>query len=411
MDIQLNDGGKLKIMVTEIKEGLYGYYVNGVKIGVFAPQNMEDNILILQNTLDNELSAQIKDSIDALDRAQIQQEGKETKAIQDYAMEIGIESVRDIYTIELPEREEENIEKNENEEEKEENKKGVTTRDVNIKQEIELSERANDMQDLRKWLGNNIPPEFTKVSVIDGNEMSKMTNEKGENYKNVSTAYALVLVDKNNNVEPLQKYIPNLQQRSASGNNPTSQKYQVNKDGSVEQDAILSEWELGDKIIQLDNESMGRIEVHIGREEHGGNETLGTQIRDSNSIYTTSTEMRGVMGEYEGNGEYVVDENLEEIKQHDPDCKEPLTYEDIDGDPNTKSHGYMTDEYVVDENGKKYTYQELATRWGKYDDGKPDVESIKELFEKERESGKTVKELIDDADEEYEDPRAPEGRM
>lgn len=415
MDIQLKDGKKIKIMVTKNGE-LYEYYIKGIKIGVFAPQNMEENILFLENTLENELSSQIKDEINNIDRIKIYEESKETKAIQNYSKQIGIERVRDIYTIELPGKQEESFTRSKSLAKAKVREEKVTTKDVDIKQEVELSERADDMQDLKKWLGGNIPPEFTKVAVIDGDEMKKMTNEKGENYQNASTAYALVLVDKNNNVEPLQKYIPNLQQRSASGNNPTEQKYQVNKDGKVEKDAILSEWELGNKIIQIDNKEMGRVEVNIGQEEHEGNETLGTQLRDSNSVYTTSTEMRSVMGKYERNGEYVVDENLKEIKQHEKEnsnCVEELTYEDIDGEPNTKSHEHITEEYVVDENGKKYTYKELATRWGKYDkNGKPDAESVKEWFKNksEQDQEKTVNELIDDGDNEYEDPRAPEMR-
>lgn len=409
MDIQLKDGSKLKIMVTE-NNGLYEYYIKGIKIGVFSPKSMkDDNILILQNTLENELSGEIKGQINALDISEICEEAKETKAIQEYANKIGIEEVKDIYTVELPEEKK-------SEDIKEKDEERITTSDVNIKQEVELSERANDMQDLRKWLGGNIPPEFTKVSVIDGSQMSKMKDENGEYYKNASTRYAVALVDKNNNVEPLQKYVPNLQQRAASGNNPMEEKYQVNKEGKVEKDAVLSEWELGNKIIQIDNKEMGRVEINIGQEEHDGNETLGTQLRDSNSIYTTSTEMRSVIGEYERNGEYVVDENLEEIKQHEKqkeNCEEELTYEDIDGDLDTKSHEHITEEYVIDENGEKYTYKDLATRWGKYDEGKPDEEAVKEWFKakKEQQPDKTVKELINDGDDEYEDPRSPEGRI
>ena len=49
----------------------------------------------------------------------------------------------------------------------------------------------------------------------------------------------------------------------------------------------------------------------------------------------------------------------------------------------------------------------MATRWGKFVDGKPDKQSVKEWLEvkKKENPKKTVKDLIEDGDEEYEDPR------
>lgn len=425
MDIKLKNGGVIKLMITKNKD-MYEYFLGGRRVGVYDPKSMEEHILILQNTLGNELSNQIRDEINAMDKSNIPREAEENQKIQEYAEEIGVQKIRDIYTIEIPRtaKKEKGIEKEdkekdnteEKEEEIEKEQKGTTTKDVNIKQTIELSERANDLHDVKKWLGANIPPQFKKLAIIDSSNMTQMKDANGQSYQRNSTTYDLALVDKDGNVEPLRNYIPQLEQRDASGSNPISQKYQVDKDGEVEEDAILSEYEIAGRIIQIDNKEMGRIEVNIGREEHSGNDTLGTQLRDSNSIYATDTEVRRVMGEYEGNGVRNVDENLREIKQHekqDPDCQKEHTYEDIDGEFDTISHGYMTEEYIVDEDGEKYTYDELASRWGKYVDGKPDKESIKEWLEDKRREDpeKTVKDLIEEGDEEYEDPRAPEQRI
>ena len=56
MDIQLKNGKNVKI--TVIKNGdLYEYYIEDVKIGVYDSEIMEDNILMLQNTLENEISS------------------------------------------------------------------------------------------------------------------------------------------------------------------------------------------------------------------------------------------------------------------------------------------------------------------------------------------------------------------
>ena len=250
------------------------------------------------------------------------------------------------------------------------------------------------MHDLRKWLDAKIPPEFTKMAVIESSQMSKMKDENGNSYKNNSTRYSLALVDKNNNIVPLQKYVSNLKQRDASGNNPTALKYQVDKDGNVEKDAILSEYEIGNRVLQIDNKEMGRVEVNVGQEEHGGNETMGVQMRDSNSTFATDTQTRRVIGEYESNGVYTVDENLKEAEQH-KEC-DNLTREDIDGDSSTKSHNHL--EENID-------YLKLAIKWGLYKNDAPDGERAKELLEKEQRENpsKEKEELIENITEEMEE--------
>ena len=332
------------------------------KLGVMEQEKSEK-----QNTLENELSAQIKDKIDGLDREDIESAARETSEINKYIDELGIERshIRDVRIIELDgeNNNKENEKQNENKRnleskktERENSRKGQeqqknaesTTKNTNILQEIELNERANDMHDIRKWLGGKIPQNITKVGVIYSDEMNEMKDESGKSYDRNSTRYSLVAISKDGKVEPLQKYIPELQQRSASGDNPISRKYQVRDDGTVEKDSILSEYEIGDKIIQLDNKEMGRIEMNIGEEARDSTETMGVQLRDSNTIFATDTSTRAVIGEYKG--EDTVEENLEEIKAHEKeheDCNK-ATEKDIDGDPSTKSEHVMAmeDAYI-----------------------------------------------------------------
>ena len=409
MIVKLKDGQNARIRVT--KDGdIYEYFVKDIKIGVYDPKVMEDNILILQNTLDNELSSQIKDQINSVSKEEIVKEAELNSKIQDYADELGVERIKDILILDLKEDEnkDKTIDKNKNTKDdksivdKNKETPRTTTKDVNVKQEISLTERANDMHDLKRWLGANIPSEYTKMAVIESSQMSQMKDENGQSYKNNSTRYSLALVDKDNNIVPLQKYIPNLRQRDAAGSNPVELKYQVDKDGNVERDAVLSEYEIGNKILQIDNKEMGRIEVNIGQEEHGGNETIGVQMRDSNSTFATDTETRQVIGEYESNGQYTVDENLEEAKQHS-NC-DKMTREDIDGDPNTKSHNHI----------EQIDFDDLAIKWGFYKDGKPDAEKAKNTLKKEikEQPNRNLKDLIENITEEMEeDYRGPENRM
>lgn len=434
MKINLN-GKSIEVTVVQNPQNKYEYeyYIGNIQIGELNTDIMKYGNIIMredlyiiaafrklgvmeqekaekQNTLENELSAQIKDKIDGLSREEIENAAKETREFDKYIDEIGIERshIRDVRILELGDRDDvkEEQEKKQNKassnlENKQENEN--TTKNTNILQEIELSERANDMHDIRKWLGGKIPQNITKVGVIYSDQMNKMKDGNGKSYDRNSTRYSLVAISKDGKVEPLQKYIPELQQRSASGDNPISRKYQVRDDGTVEKDSILSEYEIGDKIIQLDNKEMGRIEMNIGEEARDSTETMGVQLRDSNTIFVPDTSQRSVIEEYERNGEDTVEENLEEIKAHDKEHKDcnKATEKDIDGDSSTKSEHVMAmeDAYIkvcarniLDKNPElRDTYNQN------------DIENkLKEKVNKEYLNKKELENSLDDITEEIE---------
>ena len=229
MDITLENGKKLKLIV--VKQGdIYQYYVGNIRIGVYDPKTMEDHILFMQNTIENELSAQIKDGINSISKEEIQKEAEQNKKILEYARERELTGIRDITIIDLEKKHENNTNKEErknsmeNSQQSDLNTEKTTTRDIMVKQEINLDERANDIKNIRQWLGANIPQEFTKLAVIESSQMGNMKDDKGQSYERNSTRYSLAIIDKDGNIEPLQKYIPNLKQRDASGSNPTKLK-------------------------------------------------------------------------------------------------------------------------------------------------------------------------------------------
>ena len=417
MRIILDDGRIAEVIVRK-QDNLYEYYIGDVRIGVLDTNVMEDNILILENTLDNEIASQIKDAINRLSREDIEFESEITREIDTYMRELGDRDlhVRDIRRIEIdedwgkqPEEEKEEAKDDERDDEEEINKKdeAVTTRDVSIKQTIELSERANDMHDIRKWLGGRIPGDAKELGVIESDDMKMMRDAEGKRMKNNTTRYSLVIINNRGEVEPLSKYIPELEQKDSSGNNPREGKYQVRDDGTVKYDSVLSEYSIGDRVIQIDNNEYGRIEVNIGEEARDSTETMGVQVRDSNTTFVPDTTTRSVIGEYEQNGEDTVEENLEEVKRH-PNPDDRRMYErDIDGDLSTKSHIHIEDKiYLTD--GTEMTFDELARRWGFYrEDGTPDGEYAKEKYaEKQNENlEKEPQEIVEELDEEFEDPR------
>lgn len=443
MKINLN-GKNIEVTVVKNPQNKfeYEYYIGNVQIGELNTNIMKYGNIIMRedsyivealqklgvmekeigeksNTLKNEISSQIKDKIDGLSRDEIENASKETREIDKYIDEIGIERshIRDVRILEMDDEEskekktdERQKKKSSTKEEKENNI--TTTKNTNILQEIELSERANDMHDIRKWLGGKIPQNITKVGVIYSDQMNKMKDENGKSYDRNSTRYSLVAISKDGKVEPLQKYIPELQQRSASGDNPISRKYQVRDDGTVEKDSILSEYEIGDKIIQLDNKEMGRIEMNIGEEARDSTETMGVQLRDSNTIFVPDTSTRAVIGEYEREGEDTVEQNLEEIKAHDKeheDCNK-ATEKDIDGDPSTKSEHVMAmeDAYIkvcarniLDNN------PELRETYNQVDIENKLKEKINEEYLSKEELENSLDEITEEIEKQAENERVP----
>lgn len=416
MLIKIGNGeNERTIAVTVVKSSknkdLYEYYIGETKIGVLEVDVMEDNILMLQNTLENELSSQIKDAIDRLPREEIEEEGELSKAIDDYLKEFGEdnERVKGVALVDLEEKKEKEAEKDKKEGEKEITVEPSTVKDVNVKQTIDLGERANDMHDVRKWFG--LPQDVAKIGVIESYQMSNLHNSKGEDYSNPTTRYSLIAIGKNGEVRPLSEYIPQLEQRDSVGNNPTEESYQVDDYGRVNKDANLTEYQFGSKVIQIDNKEMGRIEINIGEEARDSTKAMGVELRTENVTFAIDTSTRSVIGEYEQEGEDTVELNLEEAEKHPDPSFDKMDERDIDGDIETVSHIHIGDEIVL-EDGTRMTFSELAKRYGFYNDGVPDSEHAKEVYTKKLTEmpEKTPDEIIDELDYEYEDPRLQNGR-
>ena len=390
---------------------LLEYYVGDEKIGVLETDVMSDNILILQNTLENELLTQIKDYINRLPREEIEREGDLTRNLDTYLKEFGKrdEKIESLTEIKLENEEDKKKEKNNSEKEENEteiDKKRISNvNDVNIKQSVELDERANDMHDVRKWLG--LPQEVQRIGVIESYQMSDLQNENGENYDNSTTRYSLVAIGKDGSVKPLSEYIPDLEKRDSSGNDPTRETYQVDTEGRVEKDAVLSEYQFGSKIIQIDNRELGRIEINIGEEARNSTKAMGIQLRAENTLFVTDTSTRSVIGEYEQNGEDTVEENIEEAERHPDPSVDKMDERDIDGNPDTVSHIHVGDKVIL-RDGTELTFEDLAKRWGFYkDDGKPDGEYAKEKYKEEQNKNleKEPEDVVEELDEEFQDPR------
>lgn len=402
MRIELKNGKTVKILVTKQNE-TYEYFIDGIRIGAYTPKVMKDHILIRENTLENELSSEIKDKINALSKEEIENEAVSKENILESGNELGIERIKKVYTIDLEDKEEDTEIKKEKiysqtENHKEQVKsKNFTIHNTNIKQETELDERATDVQDLRRWLESNgakIPKDFVKIGVIESDTLRNMKDENGKTIDNSSTRFGLVLIGKNGKVEPLKKYVPQLEQNYSSGNDPIESQYQIHTDGSVEKDPILSEYRIGRAIIQLDKDHGDDLEVNIGKYSPFGNELVTTKMRDKNTQFATDTQTRKTaMGHYKG--VYESRNSYKEAQKHEKVGCEPenLTEKEIDGNPNT-GHQHLTKEEMqksIEQIMKNDEIQEVFTE-----------NEVREKLEKMLEERRDISTLLEEAEKELE---------
>lgn len=420
MKINLEDGRYVNITIQKNNKETYEYYIGDILVGVYAPNVMGDNkfmeiALEKNNTVANELSAeskdemkqvvsQIKDQMNQISIEKIEEEAKENAEIDRYLEKMGIDKEKVKITfmeLDKKEKEKEEIRKDKStQEDNEINKEEVTTSDVDVKQEIDLGERATDVEDFRKWLGGRLPADAQKIGVIDSNEMAQMKDEDGNVIDNSSTQLGLIVINKDKKVEPLKKYIPELEQNHSSGNNPVQSQYQIDTDGMVEKDPVLSEYRIGRKIIQLDKDHGDDLEVNIGKYSPHGNELVTTRMRDRNTQFATDIETRrAAMGHYKG--VYESRDSYQEAQEHEKAGCDPedLTTQEIDGEKDTgHQHIENMDEmyirYCVKEVLKS---EEIASVYGKDDVRKVLMEKMKN---KEYLSSE---ELIEEAKEQMEE--------
>lgn len=377
MRVYLKDGNKIEITVIKNENNLYEYYFDNTKIGVLDPKVMEENIIVLQNTLENELSSQIKDAINQLPREEIESESRENKQLDNYMKEHGINDAKQIVKIDLNQKIKE---KNENNEKKEEDKtlqvgdknerkqeKVLTTKDVNIKQELKMDVMATDLKTIGQLLEKNgkMPKvegkTFKKLGIV---ESTAIKNAKGNTN---TTRFSFVAIANDGTVMPVD-----LEQDYQEGNNPREINYEKKANNTIGQDDVLSRYRIGsnnETISIKTSNGPGNIEVFyspgktIGGNSIEGNVSIDQQLETDNVYWKTRKEMR--QSEFEGY-KHVEDEQREAqgeqqdisgMKRGKKDDKivnskesDSPTNKEVDGDEKTKTHDHIQkDSQVLDE--------------------------------------------------------------
>ena len=393
------DEGEKVLYVKNIDNDRYVYYLGDNEIGGYDKDVSMQKIIFKENSIENELSAEIKDEINKILEDVSLEEIQETE--KDYEQEkvgeikdiLGLEDEEQIERIAEIDLEQEFIEdtKEKNEKEKDENEsiKFATEEDVNIKQEMNFENKTTDMKTLGQLLQKegkipNIPgKKFTKMGIIESDQMDELTTQNGEKSKVNSTRYSFVAIATDGTVVPM-----NLEQDHQEGNNPLETNYQVNQDGSVEKDDVLSRFKIGEGTFSVKNGQYGELKIYhsprktLGGEGIEGNKSLDRELETDN-VWELKKEERDLASEY-GDGYRSVEEGYQEVRNIEKenegnDCDE-ITTDDIDGEEGTKGHNH-------DEEFIQKTTEELL-----------EVDVINEVFTR-----KEIEETLRRAKENYKD--------
>lgn len=431
------EGKRREILVKKEGEILKYYYLK--LIGVCTPKIPAETIIFKQDTLENALASDMKDNqqkanISPLEKEKIEQFLQKIKIWDVLAriktQERGVkERTKYHKTVIIKEAGKEEKQSEKKEESKEQKTEQVlqkqqkqTKKDINLKQEVNMDTRVTDMSNLEQVLEKNekMPnlkdgDEPLKMGIIESDDRKNLNNEKGEKEEGHSSRYEAVIVTKQGEVKTLD-----LENDTQEGTNPLEKNYQVKQNEDVKSGDVLTRLKVGEGTIGIEKGQYGEVEVYhsprktIGGNGIEGNKSLDRQLETSNAKNTLEgTDMENLKLAQEYNDGYrSVEEGYQESKTHKEkytEC-EPKEAKDLDGDTNTQSHIHTndTEDFVELSTGEKITYNELASRWGFYKDGKPDASFIKEKFVEKEQGDKKPEDIIEELDEEYEDPRAPE---
>jgi len=423
--------GKQKQLLAKRDGEILRYYLLNL-IGVYSPKIPGETIIFKEDTLRNSLLTEIKDKvqndqIETSEKEEIKQFLEKIK-IRDF-LEKKQEQERIQYQKCIPintknvkeQKQEEKQELKKEDKQRKQQKQPQKTKnklgDIAIKQEVDMDTKVTDMSNLEQVLQKNkkMPSleqgdEPLKMGIVESDDLKKLKNEKGEREQGHTSRYEAVMITKQGNIHSLD-----LDNDTQEGTNPMEKNYQVKQNDSVKKADVLTRLKVGKGTIGIEKGQYGEVEVYhsqtktIGGNGVEGNKSLDRQLETSNAKNTlegTNTETLKLAQEYQ-DGYRSVEAGYQEVESHKEqhaDC-EPKSVKDLDGNVHTKSHEQEGEEFVQLSTGEKISYNQLASRWGFYKDGKPDASFVKEKFSKKQQEDKKAEEVIAELDEEYEDPR------
>ena len=409
------NGEEKELSVT--KEGdLYKYYLGDELIGAYAPDHMADSLIAFkENTIENELSAEIKDEItQIIERAGKDEIMKTTEEREQdeiiYDKQKGYEEAIREDKNKIQEKEPKDLDKDKKKEKgtdsKLEEKPENTTADINIKQEVDMDTMATDFDSLGEKLEKagkikGADEKNGKLGIVESDELDNLRDENGEKLEGHSSRYETVVITNKTGKDgrPIVRAL-DLENDTQEGTNPTERNYQVsqNKNESIKKGDVLTRVKIqGQETIGIENGQYGEVEVYhssdktIGGQGVEGNQSLDKQLETSNSknaVEGRDEDTQKLSQEYQ-DGYRAVEGSYQEAKKHENAQEEPceeLESEDIDGNPNTSTHNHIED--IVndlmknDEISEKFTEREVRERVEREWNQKNDDETLDNFRER-----------------------------
>ena len=418
----VNINGENKQLRVEKEGDLYKYILENEVVGVFDPDVMADTLIVFrENTIENELSDQIRDEItqviETVGKEEIlktESEKEQEENIYDrqmgYQKAIGTEEKS-----KKPEKEDIDKKKDKKQEEPKKGRKQKienTTGDIQIKQEVDMGTMATDMDSLGEKLEKagkikGSDEKGGKLGIVESDELDNLRDENGKRLEGHSSRYETVVITNKTGKDgkPIVRAL-DLENDTQEGTNPTEQNYQVdqNKNKSPEKGDVLTRLRVqGEETIAIENDQYGEEKVYhssdktIGGNGIEGNHSLDKQLETSDSknpVEGMDEQTQKLSQEYQ-DGYRSVEASYQEAKQHENAQEEPcdeMEQEDMDGNPNTSKHNHVDDTVALlmknDEIADKFTERE-----------------VREMVEKawnNKESEKTLEEFQKDVQEEIE---------
>ncbi len=412
----VNINGEDKVIRVEKNGDIYKYYLEEQVIGAFDPDVMGDTLIAFrENSLENELSGEIRDEIIQLietagkdEILEVKEEREQDENIytqeRGYQREIG-QNKEDSRTEKKQDKVEDKLKANKNEKSINSDKKiENTTGDINIKQTVDMDTMVTDMDSMGEKLEKagkikGSKEKNGKLGIVESDELKNLRDENGNELQGHSSRYEAVVItnERGKDGKPIVRAL-DLENDTQEGTNPTERNYQIKQNDESQKGDVLTRLKIqGQETIGIEKGDYGEVEVYhshnktLGGEGVEGNQSLDRQVETSNSknpIEGTDQATQKLAQEYQ-DGYRSVEETYQEAKQHENDKREPceeIEVEDLDGDPNTSSHSHIDDTVSkLMENGEiaeKFTEREVREMVTKAWENRSDEQTLEEFQKK-----------------------------
>lgn len=407
----VNVNGENKQLVVEKDGDLYKYVLGNEVVGVFDPDVMADTLIIFrENTLENQLSAQIRDEITQLVDTAGKEEILETKEKQEenvYDRQMGYQ--KSIGTEEKGKKQEKaNVHQKEDKKQEEpvrvkQEKVENTIGDIQIKQEVAMDDMATDMDSVGEKMEKagvikGTDEKHGKLGIVESDELDNLRDENGERIEGHSSRYEAVVITNKTGKDgkPIVRAL-DLENDTQEGTNPREQIYQVsqNKNQPLKKGDVLTRLKIqGEETIGIEKGQYGEVEVYhshdktIGGNNIEGNKSLDKQLETSNSknpVEGMDEQTQKLSQEYQ-DGYRSVEASYQEAKQHENAKEEPceeMQQEDIDGNIHTSKHNHIDDTVASlmknEQISDKFTEREVREMVSKAWNNKDNEETLEEF--------------------------------